>query len=643
MSNYVKYWNLKGDGIIWEVEPGKFHVDSIEMSGLYCDCIVAYGVDPGGELILAQKNFYPMLRKRPNTTKGTHRFELAQGDRVQLMHDGMPVTEYPVRFALNGVLTVQTRTDVGLQIQRTLFPSVDKPFAIEKVCVTAARPIELTCSRPETSVLGYERGVKGVYVDKIYHTAPQAVSLEEGQTLEYFTFCAAEISNRELTVPDGNEELLLRQNRVTQLCDDALVLQTENPELDQMTRFAKLRAGESIFETLTGKYHSPGGVTYYAATWCNDQIEYAGPHQGMTGDATQIEAAINGYKMYIPFMSDKFYKLPSSIIAEGLDIWEGAGDRGDAAMYLYGASLFCLYLGDEKVARELYPAIRWCAEYCQRKKLPQGVISSDSDELEGRIPTDKVANLSTSSLCYGGLVFASKLANALGDTEMAQCYQERARDLGEAIESYFGATLHGFRTYRYSKGFDTLRAWICLPLCVGIQNRAEDTLDAMLSPYLWVGDGMLSCERSGENTKDTTWDRSTLYGMKSAFLCGKGDRMLEHLLDYCHSRLLCERVPYAVEAFPEGAKKHLSAESALFVRLITEGLFAIQPESLTSFSFIPQYFEDLGPMKLSKIHISGGTFEIAVGKDSWTVSCDGKSVAQGATNGQRVVIQRPER
>ena len=101
-------------------------------------------------------------------------------------------------------------------------------------------------------------------------------------------------------------------------------------------------------------------------------------------------------------MSDLYERIPSSIIAEGLDIWEGAGDRGDAAMYLYGASLFCLYLGDKEVAAELYGAIKWCAEYCERKKSPEGVIISDSDELEGRFPTDGYANLSTSSLCYGG-------------------------------------------------------------------------------------------------------------------------------------------------------------------------------------------------------------------------------------------------
>ncbi len=36
-----------------------------------------------------------------------------------------------------------------------------------------------------------------------------------------------------------------------------------------------------------------------------------------------------------------------------------------------------------------------------------------------------------------------------------------------------------------------------------------------------------------------------------------------------------ERVPYPVEAYPEGNMKHLSAESALYCRVITDGLLNI--------------------------------------------------------------------
>lgn len=309
-------------------------------------------------------------------------------------------------------------------------------------------------------------------------------------------------------------------------------------------------------------------------------------------------------------------------------------------MYLYGASLFCLYLGDRKIAEELYKPIQWCAEYCHRKRTAEGVIGSKTDELEGRIPTDGYANLSTSCLCYGGLIAAAKLAEALDDGATAELYRSRAKELKQAIEAYFGADLHGYHTYRISKGFDTLRAWICLPLCVGIHDRAEGTLDAMLSEYLWTEEGMLSCELSDENRDSTIWDRSTLYGFKSAFLAGAGDRVMEPLLRYCRKRLLCDRVPYAIEAWPEGDKRHLSAESALLVRMITEGMLGIAPESLEEFSFVPWLPNQMPHIWLSKLHIAGHCWQIRVERDGWNVICDGAPVASGATDGKRIRIRK---
>ena len=71
--------------------------------------------------------------------------------------------------------------------------------------------------------------------------------------------------------------------------------------------------------------------------------------------------------------------------------------------------LVCLYLADKEVAMQLYPAICWCAEYCQRQRSKEGVICSNTDELEGRFATDGYANLSTSCLAYGGYLLAETL------------------------------------------------------------------------------------------------------------------------------------------------------------------------------------------------------------------------------------------
>ena len=633
-----KIWDIEENHIVWNVKDGQSHFDDIEMSGLYTDLIIKYGVCEDGSLFLSRHCFFPTLRTIPNNTHATYDVLFEEDSLPSLLLDGKRIIEKPQRFTFDGILTVDSTSDRGITVKRQLFPSSDPMFCLEIVTVKAEKDVCFTVSQPRTAVYSYGRGTKGVYVAKVHHNCPETVTLSRGEGLQYAVWLYCDVGLNDSLIPDHKKELEKRLKRIESLCDGALVLKSSHPELDVMTRLSKLRAGESIFETLSGKFHSPGGYSYYAAIWCNDQIEYSGPHFAMTGDKRAIEAAINAYRAYIPFMGDNYYRLPSSIIAEGLDIWEGAGDRGDGAMYLYGASLFCLLLGDEKVARELYPAIRWCAEYCDRNKTEDGVIYSHCDELEGRFPTDNRANLSTSSLCYGGLRLASRLALSLGDCEQAKIYTARADSLEKAIESYFGATLHGFDTYRYSKGFDTLRAWICLPLCMGIKQRAEGTLDAMLSPYLWTEEGMLTCEISEENTSNTIWDRSTLYGMKCAYIMGKADKMKEPLLRYCKKRLLCDRVPYAVEAYPEGGKRHLSGESALFVRIVSEGIFGIIPESLTSFSFDPNNCRELGEVSLSKIHICGGIFDICVRDRHWDVYRNGQLIRSGVADGSRVVI-----
>ena len=151
---------------------------------------------------------------------------------------------------------------------------------------------------------------------------------------------------------------------------------------------------------------------------------------------------------------------------------------------------------------------------------------------------------------------------------------------------------------------------------------------------------MLSSEQGEENKDSTIWDRSTLYGMKCAFLSGYGDRMMQPLLAYCHKRLVCDCVPYAVEAYPEGGKRHLSGESALFVRVITEGMFGIVPEGLDSFSFVPMLYEGFSHLYLYSVSICGECYDIKIDPDKWQVFCDDNLIASGVTDHQRVYIRK---
>ena len=630
-------WQLQERSIQWNCS-GEAHMDNYEMSGAGCDTIVEYGVDAAGKLVLWCSCYYPTLRTIPNDTHATLESVISQEHMCWLYSEGQQIEEHPVSIRLDGTLTVESETDYGIQVKRQFYPASKDKCSLQMLTIRGQKDVELTVRQPRNVILGYTMGTKGVYVTGVRHNASEKILLKAGEEITHGICFFASMANEKQLCPDYPKELEARYGRIQALCENSLVLSTGIAELDAMIRFAKLRCGESIFDTLSGKNLCPGGRRYYAAVWCNDQVEYAGPHFAMGGDGLAIEACLNAYRAYIPFMGENYGPIPSSVIAEGLDIWNGAGDRGDAAMYLYGASLFCLYLGDREIAQELYEPIRWCAEYCRRMETPEGVIRSDTDELENRIPTDGYANLSTSCLCYGGLLAAAKLADSLGDHQVAVTYRSRAEALSEAIETYFGAELHGYPTYRYSQGFDTLRSWICLPLCVGLSGRATGTVEAMLSDYLWTEEGMLSCEISQDNRNSTIWDRSSLYGFKALFRVGCGDRAMKHLLKYCRKRLLCDRVPYAVEAYPEGDKRHLSAESALFVRVITEGMLGIEPESLESFSFVPRLTKDLEYIDMDHLYIAGHQWHIRVERTTWTVYRNGALFASGATEGKRIYL-----
>jgi hypothetical protein len=165
----------------------------------------------------------------------------------------------------------------------------------------------------------------------------------------------------------------------------------------------------------------------------------------------------------------------------------------------------------------------------------------------------------------------------------------------------------GFDTYRYYAGNNVLRAWICIPLTVNIFDRKEATINALFSPQLWTVDGLAT--QAGEAT---FWDRATLYALRGVFAAGDTERGLKFLKYYSTRRLLGEHVPYAVEAFPEGNQRHLSAESGLYCRVFIEGLFGIRPTGLNSFVLTPNLPKEWNEMYLRKVHGFGKIFDIEV-------------------------------
>ncbi len=585
--------------------------------------ILSYGTTNSGALIQRPEVVWPMLRTLPNDTHGSLSAVFEPIDRPTLTVDGEAVTETLEKVRLDGLIRMEGKGG-PLAVKRTWFVSRYEPHAIERLVVrnvgrksvrVALRPAE---RRRETEAA---KGLEGAYTIEARSHHGEEATLSPRQSREVAIYYTARPSSKPAT--PLTEAPAMEEGRRTEFIremDGLLDLKTPDANVNRMFRFAKIRAAESLFRTKGGLVHSPGGGRYYAAIWANDQAEYANPLFGYLGYRPAQEAAETSFDWFARYINSESRPIPSSIIAEGTSFWNGAGDRGDMAMIAYGASRYALARGDREGAVRLWPLIEWSLEFLERKKGPDGVILSDSDELEGRFPAGK-ANLNTSCLAYDGLLSAASLAQELGQPEKAALYRDRAAHLRTAIARYFGAKVEGFETYRYYEGNDVLRAWIATPLTVGIFDRAPGTIDALFSPRLWTVDGLAS--QAGSTT---FWDRSTHYGFRGAFAAGAMDQALPRFLAYSARRLTGDHVPYAVEAYPEGNQRHLSAESALYVRAVTEGLFGLRPTGLRSFELnphLPAGWKASG-MSLGRISIAGTVAGIRVQGDDCVVSVPGK-------------------
>ena len=637
-------WTINPDGSIsWDVKDRIPHYDHIEMSGLKVSTVLRYGVNADGSFELNKSMVWPMLRTIPNNTHASlmRRFAWNATDMVSV--NGQSLSGEKVnKITLDGKMTVEST--IGLsrnakaELTRIIFPAVAKPAVYEKYILRNTGSSPLTVEVPESRAVintDPEKGVDGSYklVSEIIGAATKQLQPKE-ELVFYAAITGYKNGEAELK-PDVEKELQERKELIAGFWDN-LILETPDPVVNTMFAFAKIRGAESIYDTKGGLMHGPGGESYYAAIWANDQAEYINPFFPYFGYEAGNGSALNSFKHFARFMNPEYKKIPSSIIAEGIDVWGGAGDRGDAAMVAYGASRYALARGDKAEAEELWPLIEWCLEYCHRNLNDKGVVASDSDELEGRFPAGK-ANLCTSSLYYDALRSAVYLGKDLKKPfSVLSAYEKQARDLRENMENYFGAKVEGFDTYQYYEGNDILRSWICIPLTVGIFDRKEGTINALFSPRLWTENGLLTQAGS-----ETFWDRSTLYALRGVYACGATEKATEYLKFYSNQRLLGEHVPYAIEAWPEGSQRHLSAESGLYGRIITEGMFGIRPTGLKSFTFTPRLPSEWNSMNLRKIKAFDTTFDIEVlrenGKQLVTVKSEGKTLLHKAIKEGEVV------
>lgn len=644
-------WNIDANGgISWTIDGRIPHSDHIEMSGLKLSAVLRYGVDANGSFQLNRSLIWPSLRTIPNNTHAslTRRFAWNVTDMISV--NGSSLTNEKVRkIALRGMMTTESEFDLSgrgkLELTRILFPSVSLPAFCEKYTLknigTSDVSVEIPSSHSAINTAEKD-GTEGSYKLVSTLSGQTAGILKPGEQLTFdATFAGYKLKDAELQI-DVEKELKARQELIDGFRDN-LVLKTPDPVINTMFAFAKIRGAESIYDTKGGLLHSPGGEAYYAAIWANDQAEYINPFFPYLGYATGNKSALNAYRLFARYTNPEYSKLPSSVIAEGTDAWGVAGDRGDAAMVAYGASRYALARGDKAEAGELWGLIEWCLEYCKRKLNKEGVVTSDADELENRFPAGK-ANLCTSSLYYDALCSAGYLGKELGKpaSQLAK-YKKEAATLRLNIDKYFGAKVEGFNTYRYYEGNDVLRSWICIPLTVGIYERKNATIEALFSPRLWTKDGLLTQAGS-----ETYWDRSTLYALRGVFACGETEKATSYLKYYSTLRLLGEHVPYAIEAWPEGNQRHLSAESGLYCRIITEGMFGIRPTGLRSFTVQPRLPKDWNEMSLRKIRAFDNTFDIEVHRSGSKIevkvtSADKTVLKRKIGEGEQITVNLPKR
>ena len=616
-------WTIRPDGlpgVRWNVADDARlpHADNIEMSGRGVSLILHFAVDSARRVSVRRELIYPQFRpfirnSDPDwhaTYRNYLRADYSDAEVLPRLYLGdRELDPGPLRRVEHyGMTTLlhDTLRKEGLLIERTFFPAARAHRAREMWRITNVGDSIRTLRLGERRGTQEHRGAAGAFRTGFGAELLGEATVEPGKDkllfVSFFAGAGAVSAEGAPTATDGAMDYADRLVQLDALRNN-LRLETPEPIYNTLFALSKVRGAESIFDSRLGLVHSPGGGRYYTGFWANDQAEYINPFFPYLGYPLADSAALNMWRVYqraIPPGGGNIrysFEMAGQAPANPLD-------RGDAAMIAYGLSHYLLALGEPAVAGELWPLLEWCLEYNHRMRTPAGVVASQSDEMEGRIETGD-ANLSTSALYYGALGTSNDLARALGREDYAQLLHDRRRALDTAIERHFGRTVEGLDTYRYYAGHERLRHWIALPLVVGLHNRRAGTLEALFG-RLWTDQGV-HVERNHPDpaVSEIFWDRGTLYALRGAFAAGGTARAHERLLQFSRRRLLGERVPYVVEAFPEGDMAHLSAESGLYCRIFTEGLFGIRPTGFRSFALTPRLPEGWDRMALRDIRAFG--------------------------------------
>ena len=646
------FWKISDEkSIIWNVANEKRlpHEDHIELSGKKVSAILYYNIDSLRNLSISRDVIFPQLRtynksNEPDWKKYRAYFRRTTNDAISpfiTLDHKIIIPSKVDSIKLSGKATFFCSPVNGIQVTKTFYPAMEDRYLVEEWTVYntsgESRKIEFSNVDFSQSQLGY----KGMYSHHIFSKATDSITLAPNASYSFPIYFGATLNNEKKS--DFHFETANKQrNAFLNEVYDKLELKTPDSIINTLFYFSKIRAAESIFDSSMGLVHSPGGGNYYVGIWANDQVEYSGPFFPYLGYANGSIAAYNTYKKFLANIPKTNTHIPYAFEVDGNFPMKHL-DRGDAAMIAYGTSLYLLSSGKKEEAIKLWPLIEWSIAYCHNMRNKSGAIRSESDEMEGRIATG-TANLSTSTLYYGGLKYASRLARELGFKAKSKLYERRSEVMKGVIENYFGATMEGLETYKYFEENRLLRHWICLPLTMGIDTRKEGTLAALFEK-LWTENGILvelNPEVAVENA--IFWDRATLYALRGAMKVGEVNLAYQKLHSYSQQRLLGDHVPYAIEAFPENNMQHLSAESALYCRIITEGLLGIEPLGFKTTQLSPTLPEGWDSLILNKVYISGKPMDISIKRENEKlnihINVQGRTVVKKLiNNGEKLFVK----
>jgi len=518
----------------------------------------------------------------------------------------------PTRATFDGMLTFTYPEAQGVVTTQKVYPSTTKPLVIEQWQLrnNTSKPMQVAISGSRQTIAAATRGRRAqaqpssdLIVESIL-PAVESVSLGAGEVFSFSRILQCKVVSSPDVKVDVDAEYRGRRALAEAAYRGPGRLETPDPMLNLAFVLQKFHVLECLINTYKGMITHNGSLRYSPGVWANDPVEYSSPVFPFFGNSQLNEAGLNMYRIWQNYCQENgIDPFPGSF--EHADLHLVQRGRGDDAMMLYALPKFLMFLGNRQAAEELWPLVEFSAKSVDGHKTVDGIIASRTDEMEGRYRTGS-ANLSTSSLAYGGYCMAAHLARSLGKTDRAVEFEGRGIALRQAIETYFGAEVEGFKTYRYYEGNTTLRGWILMPLAMGITERQEMTVDALISDKLWPA-RLTGGDILAESTRQTEWARETYYALRVLFKAGRTEDALKLTQCVVKAQIFGNEGPY-----PDEDAIDMLCPGSLYPRIFIEGTFGIVPTGLDSFECTPWLPKAWPSMALRDMRAFGQSWDMII-------------------------------